>query len=234
MEMRTVGIIIGIIALVAIAGTAFLYIYLSQPANTSIANPASVNCIEKGGTLEMRETTEGTVGFCIFNDGSECEEWALMRKECKMGDVLCRGQCGDGVCQSNVCMGSGCPCAESSANCALDCGMMVGNDSDANGCKASAGYSWCEVKQKCLRVWEENCTSALEDEALVFCGKPAVASVYTCGGYIQSVSSLPGAGTTFYLNGSIIARCPVVAPDMVSEQCKQLTLGNNCVQKKVC
>lgn len=34
---------------------------------------------------------------------------------------------------------------------------MVGNDSDEHGCKGSAGYSWCEEKQKCLRVWEEPC-----------------------------------------------------------------------------
>ena len=39
--------------------------------------------------------------------------------------------------------------------------VIVGNDSDAHGCKASAGYSWCDIKQKCLRVWEENCTSTV-------------------------------------------------------------------------
>jgi polar amino acid transport system substrate-binding protein len=38
---------------------------------------------------------------------------------------------------------------------------MVGNDSDAHGCRASAGYSWCEEKQKCIRPWEENCTKPL-------------------------------------------------------------------------
>ncbi|HQT44709.1 MAG TPA: hypothetical protein PLO51_01920 [Candidatus Micrarchaeota archaeon] len=37
---------------------------------------------------------------------------------------------------------------------------IVGNDSDAHGCKASAGYSWCGALQKCVRSWEENCTSA--------------------------------------------------------------------------
>jgi len=37
--------------------------------------------------------------------------------------------------------------------------QMVGNDSDEHGCKASTGDSWCESKQKCLRIWEENCTS---------------------------------------------------------------------------
>jgi hypothetical protein len=34
---------------------------------------------------------------------------------------------------------------------------LVGNDKDEHGCIPSAGYSWCEGKQKCLRVWEEPC-----------------------------------------------------------------------------
>ncbi len=34
---------------------------------------------------------------------------------------------------------------------------IVGGDWDEHGCLGSAGYSWCEVKNKCLRVWEEKC-----------------------------------------------------------------------------
>ncbi|MFH0969572.1 MAG: hypothetical protein V1804_03640 [Patescibacteria group bacterium] len=34
---------------------------------------------------------------------------------------------------------------------------VVGNDKDKHGCIGSAGYSWCEGKQKCLRTWEESC-----------------------------------------------------------------------------
>jgi hypothetical protein len=34
---------------------------------------------------------------------------------------------------------------------------LVGADRDAHGCIGSAGYSWCDVKQKCLRTWEEPC-----------------------------------------------------------------------------
>ncbi|MFA6533311.1 MAG: hypothetical protein WCT22_04940 [Patescibacteria group bacterium] len=34
---------------------------------------------------------------------------------------------------------------------------LIGGDLDEHGCKGSAGYSWCEIKQKCLRVWEEKC-----------------------------------------------------------------------------
>lgn len=35
----------------------------------------------------------------------------------------------------------------------------LGSDRDEHGCIASAGYSWCEAKGKCLRVWEEKCES---------------------------------------------------------------------------
>lgn len=34
---------------------------------------------------------------------------------------------------------------------------LVGNNKDEHGCIGSAGYSWCELKQKCLRTWEEPC-----------------------------------------------------------------------------
>lgn len=34
---------------------------------------------------------------------------------------------------------------------------LVGNDADVHGCIGSAGYSWCEVKNKCLRIFEEPC-----------------------------------------------------------------------------
>jgi len=34
---------------------------------------------------------------------------------------------------------------------------LVGGDRDAHDCIGSAGYSWCEAKSKCLRVFEEFC-----------------------------------------------------------------------------
>ena len=34
---------------------------------------------------------------------------------------------------------------------------IVGNDKDIHGCIGSAGYTWCQIKNKCLRVWEEKC-----------------------------------------------------------------------------
>ncbi|MFA5828855.1 MAG: hypothetical protein WC841_05880 [Candidatus Shapirobacteria bacterium] len=37
---------------------------------------------------------------------------------------------------------------------------IVGGDADEHGCIGSAGYSWCEDKGKCIRIWEEDCGSA--------------------------------------------------------------------------
>lgn len=47
----------------------------------SLANPASVNCVEKGNQLILIKST----GICIFADGSYCEEWAFYRGTCTAG-----------------------------------------------------------------------------------------------------------------------------------------------------
>ncbi|MDD4627881.1 MAG: hypothetical protein PHE68_00615 [Candidatus Peribacteraceae bacterium] len=44
---------------------------------------------------------------------------------------------------------------------------IVGGDRDAHGCIGSAGYTWCEAKKKCLRVWEEECFASAK-EAIVW------------------------------------------------------------------
>nr|MBD3359334.1 hypothetical protein [Candidatus Buchananbacteria bacterium] len=36
-------------------------------------------------------------------------------------ELICQDMCGDGICQSIVCLGSGCPCAETAENCPQDC-----------------------------------------------------------------------------------------------------------------
>jgi hypothetical protein len=56
-------------------------------------NPASVNCTEKGGTLEIRTESAGQYGVCKFPGGSECEEWAFFRGECKPGDCATWESC---------------------------------------------------------------------------------------------------------------------------------------------
>lgn len=40
----------------------------------------------------------------------------------------------------------------------------MGGDRDEHGCIGSAGYVWCEKKQKCIRIWEENCYDNSEEQ----------------------------------------------------------------------
>lgn len=52
--------------------------------------------------------------------------------------------------------------------------VMPGSDRDEHGCIGSAGYLWCEAKQKCLREWEESCTGAGAATTEVTAAAPAV------------------------------------------------------------
>ncbi len=58
----------------------------NEPA-AGLANPASANCIAKGGKLEMRKNKLGEYGVCLFEDNRQCEEWALFRGQCPEGGV---------------------------------------------------------------------------------------------------------------------------------------------------
>ncbi|HEX8923433.1 MAG TPA: hypothetical protein VF828_01725 [Patescibacteria group bacterium] len=43
--------------------------------------------------------------------------------------------------------------------------VKVNNDADEHGCSLGAGYSWCQAKQKCLKLTEEKCE--VSDEELI-------------------------------------------------------------------
>lgn len=58
----------------------------AEEKKQELANPASQNCISKGGTLQMAKRGDGgEYGICVFNDNRQCEEWALLRGECPEG-----------------------------------------------------------------------------------------------------------------------------------------------------
>ena len=53
-------------------------------APVGLPNPAAVHCINAGGSLEIREATDGTRStYCVFPNSVQCEEWALFRGECE-------------------------------------------------------------------------------------------------------------------------------------------------------
>jgi len=54
-------------------------------SQVGLPNPASQYCVDQGYELEIRSEEDGEVGYCIFPDGTECEEWAYYRGECEPG-----------------------------------------------------------------------------------------------------------------------------------------------------
>jgi putative hemolysin len=55
-------------------------------SDANLPNPASVFCEQQGYRLEIRTAADGSqAAVCVFPDGSECDEWAFMRGECRPG-----------------------------------------------------------------------------------------------------------------------------------------------------
>ena len=98
MKAQSFGKYLAIAALLCVAILLGSCVVMSTPAPSvppatatsvpavGMANPASVFCKEKGGQLKIeKDATGGEFGACVFPDGSQCEEWAFFRGECKPG-----------------------------------------------------------------------------------------------------------------------------------------------------
>jgi dipeptidyl-peptidase-4 len=65
----------------------------AAPQSTAeMANPASLYCLEQGGSLVVEERGDGgQFGVCYFEDNRQCEEWALLRGDCPLGGLKVTG-----------------------------------------------------------------------------------------------------------------------------------------------
>ena len=79
--------------IVMLATTALLVALLARAeAPSSLANPASTNCVNHGGKLLIEtDGSGGQFGICQFPDNRQCEEWALLRGECPPGGIRVTG-----------------------------------------------------------------------------------------------------------------------------------------------
>ncbi|MFA6489542.1 MAG: DUF333 domain-containing protein [Candidatus Micrarchaeia archaeon] len=112
-----------------------------QSNNSQIANPASVNCVDKGYKLEIRkDASGGEVGYCVFGNGRECEEWAFYRGECGLNGTTVRQPAKEG----EFCGGIAGFACESGLSCKLD-----GNYPDAGGkcVKQAPEFTDCPVER---------------------------------------------------------------------------------------
>ena len=115
-----------------IKGACKCYCYETPPPidqpNANIANTASVNCIARGGKLEIRQNKKGQYGVCLFDDNRQCEEWALFRGECPVGGLKITGY-------EN----------EAQVYCAITGGQVEGLSTDTPMCKRIDG-TLCNVQ----------------------------------------------------------------------------------------
>ena len=103
---------------------------------------------------------------------------------------------------------------------------LLGGDRDAHGCIGSAGYSWCEAKQKCLRVWEEKCEENTKN--------PGCALENCHGLDIKCGPNPPDVCTEIYMIGDKClkyAKCGVQNGKCEQIQNSQFTQCKSCVQK---
>jgi len=77
---------------------------------------------------------------------------------------------------------------------------VVGADRDAHGCIGSAGYVWCDQRQKCLRPWEEPCVAGETITACYDCeGLGKITVVY----FVEDGASISAAGAFYKLERAI-------------------------------
>jgi hypothetical protein len=101
---------------------------------------------------------------------------------------------------------------------------LVGKDRDEHGCIGSAGYSWCEAKQKCFRPWEESCDN----------GTPNVCGLENCHGLEIVCGPEPAQiCTEIYMLGDRCrqhVQCGFVNGICQQEENPQFTACKSCVE----
>ena len=104
----------------------------SPASSAGMRNPASVNCVNKGGTLVIKKRGDGgEYGLCQFEDNQACEEWALYRGECPVGGVKTTGF--DNIQQNYCAWTGGQTYAVPNAKCTLPNGHVCSDNDLYNG-----------------------------------------------------------------------------------------------------
>ncbi|MDD3245245.1 MAG: DUF333 domain-containing protein [Candidatus ainarchaeum sp.] len=76
MNIKKIIIFVSMILFVVVV---YFLLQPKAPENTQIANPASVFCEQKGGSITLVNDENGSVGYCNLPDGLVVEEWEYYR-----------------------------------------------------------------------------------------------------------------------------------------------------------
>ncbi len=180
-----------------------------QPDIVEIAGYCTANC--GNGVCDGIETH--------YNCPSDCKE-----NYCGLSTMgLCQS---DGECVEDGCSGQICRSTQEEP---IDttCEYLECFDKEEYGVECRCFYGSCQ--------WSP---TSLEAYAKQFCLQGTNEGAYICGDYIKVVSSLEGEGIRFVTidEQGILAdsvECPVVAPDLMSEECRQL-MELECGAKQEC
>jgi putative hemolysin/membrane-bound inhibitor of C-type lysozyme len=86
------AIVLLVTAVVAVGSSARAQAPPDSAHGAGLANPASQNCVDKGGFVSLEKNGKGDqFGVCTFPDTRQCEEWAMARGDCRTGGVKVTG-----------------------------------------------------------------------------------------------------------------------------------------------
>jgi hypothetical protein len=110
---------------------------------------------------------------------------------------------------------------------------------DFNSCKAIKGSTVMETSPRQCS-FEGNIfidEPLINKQAKVYCDLENVAKVDICGNYTAVSSSLLGGGITYHRQDGTSFSCPVVGPDSMSPECKQIfemKLNEELICRNIC
>ncbi len=91
----------------------------------------------------------------------------------------------------------------------------IGGETDSHGCLIAAGYSWCEPKEKCLRIWEEPCeetttvsTTVVNTTTTTIKSKTITTSAAALSTTTTTLNNITTASTTISSNTTTTTQSP--------------------------
>jgi hypothetical protein len=181
--------------------------------NVQIANPASVHCIEQGGTLRIVIDTKGQYGICTLPDGTECEEWAYFRGECNKEDNEYCTKRGTNEKLSfseakNIALNSDC--------------VKEGTLKDTYMCNEYTGTWWIDLnldKKGCMPACVINvvtkqaeinwrCTGLIPSEEIELKQVTQEESKQIAKTFVENSATYKFDGFDLEFNGTVVLRCP--------------------------
>ncbi|RTZ17574.1 DUF333 domain-containing protein [Vibrio aquaticus] len=81
--MKKAYIVMSMVGAIALTGCASEQDEYEVKEYTSMANPAAVYCVQKGGELETVSESDQRITYCVLSDEERVEQWEYYRNNHK-------------------------------------------------------------------------------------------------------------------------------------------------------